>query len=1061
MDLIALRRARIGLACVTLTFALAARAQAPVHPEPLLAALPRLAHLVAPDASLYPDYFGLALSRTSLQDDPQFRPLHLHRSGRSGDPAFIVLPVQTQAYGFSPTFRALLGARLDQELRRRHVDASTQTDIVDWRGPFVRRSDDATVAALAAEHPGSTLLTLYLGHDADGHAFLSLSRAKGGQSRIGHRRLDIPQEEIPTLDHFTAALPALLRQLDLGDARPAAAPAPSRGVRCNAADWDLVDLPPGTAPERLACHALIVGSLMPDFMASLSILSQPNSPDRLAWLARAWVEATALADKSPAMRSAATLASFQLRLDPDVIDPSALTGASDDVVRTLARTLWAHERTQKMSQNSRSTSTLEYVEGATGTLPAFVAALAVERGTFAEPFHQTDLCPIQLALPHLLIPAGCQNKDWPAPPRTRPASVQEIQLLDAWRLAAAWNDLALEGHMRGSASGIEQVLHDMPPLIAAHPFLHEMRFLVHENERQPREAGAHLAVTRAIIRDYANAFATLQRSDSVFIRHAAREAAALSSEGIDPTVLRLEDDLDRLTWVDDLDFHGLLLVRPQLKPDSPALFLAAGPFVQAQLAASRQASAASGLRSGGASQLDPPTPSTLISSSTFGLQTWWSMPSWQQLEQGLAKQPDDMNARLGLALLALERGDGIAAARRIIDSRPHQAYAKNPLGETIALAQAGHLFFFAGELQAARDYYARAAANDDGSEACLMARQRVALIDGNFAAAREATQRRLERYDADAAAADEAGYLFMQGKPDTAWQLIQSRVQTSREPALWRIALAGHRIAGDPLAALPRWVEDNKVERVVLEFQLTAISWMHAYAHLDRLPARPDPSVPHTSPGADLLFISANGLSTLRAAIDGRVDDLPTLTRDMQLAGGAGQTLLPFFAWDVWNATNGKEAVLDEVRKAPLGAGLSRSLAKAMVLAADGRRDAALRALTEARYELGRYGTEYSLHDDLRTGPYDFVLATWLMTRKTGEPAYATRGLAVALAYQHVQPYMAWPYAAEALLSKDRSAGALAACRAQRLDAGSMFLRESGLNPDPKSTVCRKATSWQ
>jgi hypothetical protein len=82
------------------------------------------------------------------------------------------------------------------------------------------------------------------------------------------------------------------------------------------------------------------------------------------------------------------------------------------------------------------------------------------------------------------------------------------------------------------------------------------------------------------------------------------------------------------------------------------------------------------------------------------------------------------------------------------------------------------------------------------------------------------------------------------------------------------------------------------------------------------------------------------------------------------------------------------------------------------------------------------------------------------MSRKTGEPAYAAQGLAVAEAYQHFEAWVAWPYAAEALLGKDAKAREIAACRAQKLDADSMFLHESGLHPDPKSAVCRKATAW-
>jgi hypothetical protein len=193
------------------------------------------------------------------------------------------------------------------------------------------------------------------------------------------------------------------------------------------------------------------------------------------------------------------------------------------------------------------------------------------------------------------------------------------------------------------------------------------------------------------------------------------------------------------------------------------------------------------------------------------------------------------------------------------------------------------------------------------------------------------------------------------------------------------------------------------------------------------------------------------------------VADAKALEADAALRWFGNQHLLPFYSWALWNTTGGKAPQLDFVRDASVESGFAGTLSKAMVLAADGRRDDALRLLTAARYELGRtglYGTPYALHDPLRTSAYDFVLATWLMSRKTGEPAYAMQGLAIARAYQHIDAWMAWPYAAEALLGKDRPARVIAACRAQKLDAASMLLHESGLHPDPNSATCRKATAW-
>ena len=301
----------------------------------------------------------------------------------------------------------------------------------------------------------------------------------------------------------------------------------------------------------------------------------------------------------------------------------------------------------------------------------------------------------------------------------------------------------------------------------------------------------------------------------------------------------------------------------------------------------------------------------------------------------------------------------------------------------------------------------------------------------------------------------------MEGRADAGWALIESRIQTTGEWALWRVALAGQRIEGRPMAALPDWIVRNKLQEAASDFTTVLPPWLNAHAFVDRLPSAPDAEQRKAMAAVDRPNAWAFGLRTARTAIEGRPDaGLTALSEDFQSAWFARQSLLPLFCLDVWNASGGAQPALAPVREQPLGADPSLALSKAVLAAADGHREDALHLLATARYDLGRYGTPHSLHDEMRIGPYDFVLSAWLMSRKTGEPAYAQQGLALARAYQRVQPYMSWPYAAEALLSGDSKAREIAACRAQRLDGASMFLRESGLHPDPKSAACRKATAW-
>ncbi len=1026
-------------------------------------------HLLTPDAPLFPDYYALALEHTSIKDDPTWRPLHLQAPPAPAAPAVIILPVQTQAYGFAPMFRSLLGARLDQELQRRHIDATRQTDIVDWRGPFVRRSDDATVAALAADHPGAALLTLYVGHDAQGHAFLTLARADGAKVRLAHRRVDIPQQRIATLDAFTRVLPPLLAELGLGDPKPAPALSPGHASGCDIAQWNLDDVPLDATPVATACHALLMGTLMPDFLSRVTRLTQPNAPDRLAWLARAWVEADALASTMPAMRAAATLASLQLRLDEALQTSASLVDDHDDVVRPLARLLWAREHAAGTPQRSRNDAVDSYMADALAGLPPFATAVMVEHARFTENFREVDLCPMQLALPYFKKPAGCEDEPGgDSRPRQR-ASRGQLQLVDDWRVAAAWNALHVEGQVRGSAPGLARVLHDMPPRIAAHPIVRTMRYAMSSRETQAVGAQPHLLQTRARTLDYAEAIATLQREDVLIREHNIAVEPTLELDRDDPSLAHARDDVLRLESVWEFDIFAEVQWQPVLPASPPATFMAEGNFAAAARAGGHPAARTLAVERPPGSQPAPdpaaaPHLVTPVEQAALppSLDPPPTLPSKNALLQALESNPGDMRARVALALVGLEHGAGVAEARRLIDARPAQPHVEDTVGEANGWAVAAHMFYFAGQLDAARFYYAKAASFGTGSESDLIARVRVAAIDGDVRGAFERTRQRVKRYGGENAIADEAGYLFMLHRPVEAWQLIVPRLQTSTDSPLWRSALAGHRIAGDHLDKLPAWVQQNQLERVRIDWVPAAPFWLFNYAVVDRVPTPADMALLRDAVRAGNFGEATGGALVVRSAIDPDAAAAPSvLSNDLvPIFGGERDLLRPFYAWALWNANGGRNAQLDEIRKTPLESGFQAVLAKAMVLAADGRREEALGYMTAARWELGRNGGAHAFRDRLRTAPYDFVLASWLMTRKTGDRAYAEQGLAIATAYQHVVQYMAWPYAAEALLGRDPKAREIAACRALALDAGSMFLHESGLHPDPGSPVCLRATAW-
>jgi hypothetical protein len=1026
-------------------------------------ALPELPHVLHPDAPLYPDYYAAALARTSLTDDPAYRPLRLQPGAVQREPTLIVLPVQTQAFGFSPTFRALLGARLDQELQRRHIAATRQTDIVDWRGPFVRRLDDATVAAFAEGHVGATLLTLYLGHDAAGHAFITLGKQKDGKTTLAHRRVDIPQDEIPTLDLFTQTLLPMLAELGLGDAKPAPRIAPHDAGGCSVDAWQLADISSDAPPDITACHALLMGTLMPDFLSVVAFRTQPSMPDRAAWLARAWVEADTLSIKLPAMRDAVTLAALQLRLDPQLNDAATLADSKDPVVRPLARMLIARSKAEKAPSRSVRDAADQYVEQASQGLPPFAHAIVAEHARFTDGFYQVDSCPMTLALPHFKVPADCEDEAHESPHTQHAATIGETALLDEWRLAAAWKELFYEGEIQGSSTGLSRSVSEMPARLARHPVIRVMRYAMREHDKPAVGIDAVVAQARSRNADYAQAIATLQRDD-VMIRNNAVGDGLVPAVRTDAAVARIEDDSSRLDGVELLDFWSAILTRPELKP-GPTAFLVDGNFMQANIRLMRRGSR---YANPGASMLAHLQASAPRRSEVLtGFSSVWyfpasenSLPSRAQLEQQLAQDPSNMGLRTQLALVALEHGASIGDARKIIDARVRKGRAEDAIAESNDWALAAHMFFFSGALEPARDYYEKAELAGSGNGEQLHATERLRQIAGDVRGTLAAAQRRVERYGGEWAMSDEAALLFMLRRRDEGWAVVLPHLQTTEQLPLWQAAFVGLRMDAMPLAKLSDWMATNHVQ-VNLDGQAGNATWLRTYAIEDRRPTPADADVlmpiHRTEPR-----MPGGGAPLMKAALDGidptQIDAIVTDAGGM--VGSDRWNLMPFYAWVAWNATSGKDPALDAYRAAPIGSRFTAVLTRAMLLAADGQRDQALEALTAARFELGRIGGAAPFSDDFEASPYHFVLATWLMSRKTGERAYADQGLRIARAYQHVWAWKAWPYAAEALFGDDVAARQIAACRAQFLDAGSLFLHESRLHPDPNGAVCRKATAW-
>jgi tetratricopeptide (TPR) repeat protein len=412
-------------------------------------------------------------------------------------------------------------------------------------------------------------------------------------------------------------------------------------------------------------------------------------------------------------------------------------------------------------------------------------------------------------------------------------------------------------------------------------------------------------------------------------------------------------------------------------------------------------------------------------------------------------------------------GASPAQARAVIDGFIDDSRVDMQVGESHEWSRAAKAFFFAGETEAASDYFKRAQQSNTGSESDLLARIRLQQIAGNIQGAREAAERALNRYENDYSRRNAAWLLFMTNSSDRAWATILPRLAVTDRFAVWMAALTGHRLNGTSLALIRDWIVSNKLQKANVNFRNAGQMILHLDAVMDRVPTDVDIRILRDAgaQGARQPDLLASSATLVRMALEGKSQpgEVERERGDIrQYYEGGNLFLLPLYTWVAWNANGGSDADIEQVRAATLSWDFDRILSKSLLLALEGKTPESRDYLRAARYLLSRIDSaqDYSserMEERPIPAPYMVALAAYLMHRKTGDEGYRTDALEFVRSYQKVFPYWAWTYAMTALLEKDAPARRIAACRAKYLDRQSMFLQLSGENPDLGDATCRKA----
>ena len=1043
----------MGALMVTLAAHAQAQAGFSVHGYPALDPLP---HELHPQEWPQPDYFSEALKLTRFQSGQRWRALKL-LGGH--EPGLLVMPVQMQVFGWSPAFWALVGARLDRELEQRHVDANRQTDLFDADGPYARRFTDAETAAFAQAHPKAATLALYIGRDGEGKDFVTLTLRRDGRLLRAHRSFAEIGEVGAALAAFGANLAAMLDDLGL-KAAPVAVAAPLRS-HCEAGDWALADLKPEASPADRACRAIVIGTLLPEFDAPVMYYQRLKTADKLPWLAEAWVEADGLA-AGPA-KALRAVAWSQMELSPSYDIVSAVTDSPDPVARALARGLWARSRTEAMPLAARAEAEDEYANAAAANLPSFVRAALLERAMIDKPFRRVRLCSLEAELPTMKMPAGCEDSTRTT--RTRAMTRGEHALLDAWRLAAAFKELHIEGQQRGAPASRQAVLDSMPARIAAHPLIGVERFASEGFEKATGSYETLVARARSATAEVVQTTADLQRHSAEAVNNAVAYERWTTNGALlrDPTIAATEQDDLRMMTV--LGMDGFISQAYPLTMRATAGYmnlLSPGRLVDLRTVHKPFPPGASG---GGAPR--PPSRYRVVTGDPFS--GAFNVPGEaddKYIANQAANFPTDLDALSNLATLHLKAGDSVAQARALVDARRVDARPDAAISESHAWVRPAHMFYYAGEFDAATFYYKRAVGFGSYSSSDLQARARLRLIAGDIPGALVASQERLQRYGDDFARRDVASLEFMSGRPALAWAVLTPRLPLSDQSELWLAAEVGQRIEGKGARAAHDWIEKSSFAHAIAGNAEIQDLYLLRLMTDDRVPSADDIALlAERRAQGDPSRIGSIGdlqaqalLKQLAVAPKVSPADLAAVLALLSPQGSEWRTrvvLKPLYAWAAWRASGGSGSPVAMFRDVPASADFDEQVAKAAVLGLDGRHDEALRSLRAARFALA--DTTGDPHRDARSAPYTVAYMAWLLYDKSKEPRYRDEALRLASAYQRISPFLAWPYALEALLLHDGKERTTAGCRAAFLDRDSLFLSLSGLKPDVHGANCRKS----
>jgi len=452
--------------------------------------------------------------------------------------------------------------------------------------------------------------------------------------------------------------------------------------------------------------------------------------------------------------------------------------------------------------------------------------------------------------------------------------------------------------------------------------------------------------------------------------------------------------------------------------------------------------------------------------------------------ESIKVQPMVWEAYLDLGVLLIEQGQ-LQAADKLFMSYPAfvDGSKENPVRISNAAYEAGSKFYWLGEFDLATPLYKIASRQETGSSADITSRLRLNLLKGDYRGALLGSLERAKHYNDSYAYRDYLAMLHAMGASKDAWAVFNVLASQIDAPHVWESAIVGHRMEGKSEAEIAAWAK-QKVAQNIGKKSNRAANYLLRAAMTDRIPSK-DIAESLSAIALPVWKVDYTTGSIVQLSDDGRVQQIqgPQTAENSVLPLGVFDSaqksevksnvvyfaeayrairtgdfaaarvllqeastlydlglnrlsyMLPYYA--IASVKAGDTAAVEKYI-ADFGAerkGFDYFLAKAVIYGIGGKTKESVQSLMSALYK-----RPFTEERPLQTEYQYAEICEWLY-EATKNPRYKELALDWAKKNQKFQPWFAWAYAMEAVLSNSKTDRKRAIAMASYLDPQSEMLK--------------------